>query len=156
MTSIRLVVSSKYNPEDVRRFQEMLGFSDDPYPDYELQIADDMKFISTIEEFKECLDEVMSFADRFEIIYLGKVGEEARLVKTAAGRNKRMSIVQPPFFAKRSVQRSKKVETSQAIVKYNPRQGSNFFLYGGLMFLIALGISCIYLSRRNRRQASVE
>lgn len=152
MLSIRLRVSANYNPADVSMFYQVLGRIEDPYPDYELQIADDMKFISTPEEFKLCLSEVMKYADQFEVIYLGKVGEQARLIKLSTHKSKRSSILQPAFFVKQPTNVHKKSKQSTAIIKYKRRQDSNAVVYGGLIFLIALGVTFMYLSRRDKRQ----
>jgi len=135
-------------------FYEVLGMVEDPYPDYELQIADDMKFISTPEELKVCLQELIKYADQFEIIYLGKVGEQARLIKLSSRKNKRISILQPPFFIKQTTSIRRRSIQSDAIIKYDARQGPNTFFYGSLIFLVALGVTFMYLSRRDKRQTS--
>ena len=153
MLSIRLKVSANYNSVDVSMLRQLLGGIEDPYPDYELQIADDMKFVSTPEELKLCLLEVMKYADQFEVIYLGKVGEQARLIKLSTHKTKRSSILQPAFFVKQPTSILKRSIQSNAIIKYNPRHSSNVVFYGGLIFLVALGVTFMYISRRDKRQS---
>jgi hypothetical protein len=147
MTSIRVDAGTGVDPEDLESIRDYLQTTDGPYPDYVLQLSE-VRLIAKPEELKECVDEALNYSNQFELLYLGRLGDGARLVKQNSRREHRACIIVPPLFKRSSQQKV----ANGTIVVYEERQGWSAILPAILAFLVVLGVAGLYLFRRRQKQ----
>lgn len=147
MLSVGLSVSSEYDTQGAEEIRSCLSVTNDPYPDYMLYIADDMKLTATLEELRNCVKDAID-TDAFETLYLAKIGEGVRLVKQATNGKNRICVLEPPLFSRNK----KRLNTTKTLAIRSERQGASFTAFVGLLFIAMVTVAVMYLFRRKRRQ----
>jgi len=139
-------VSEEYDVAAAQELKTHLKIDNDSYPDYLLYLADDMKLIASPEELYSCVKKAME-TNAFETLYLGKIGEGARLIRQTTSANKKICLLEPPLFAR--VKQS--LSANKTLAKHSPKQGYEFASFVGLLFIAMLTVAVMYLARRRHR-----
>ena len=132
----------------IEKLREEIAGNDSIYPEYTLSLTPDMKMVCTFEELRNVLSDAIE-NDGFSVLYLGKIGEGAKLTKRDIRDPNPKCIAVPPLFKKEKLE----LNDNRAIVKHQKKDEGigKIFIAAAIFFFFGFLAVMMVKSRRYKK-----